>query len=213
MIVVIAAASDVDVPQANTLADGSTVAHIVDVLQRGEHADYVVDYEFTRVRPDDGQRLTNTVTEARYRGASLTRSGGTLTVQLPAVRYTCESVGARRATCFETHDRASLPLSELVKTAVDTGAYAVRGAPKSTVAGEPADCYVVTSRVAGNELAGLGRETTLCVGADGIPLSTSIASLLATDRWDAVRVQRNIDRADLTPVLAGFDPAAARIPK
>ncbi len=57
----------------------------------------------------------------------------------------------------------------------------------------------------------LGRETVLCLAADGIPLRTRVEGALSTDERDATRVRRTIDDAALSALLAGFDTATPKL--
>src|SRR5260221_338975 len=72
---------------------------LVALLRAGEHATYVAEYQFTRVRPD-GQRFTATTLEAHGPNASINRSGEALTIETATKRYECQLVDAK-AGCFE----------------------------------------------------------------------------------------------------------------
>jgi hypothetical protein len=207
----VAVVSDVSRPPSR-VAGADASEQLVALLRAGEHADYVVEYAFTRVRPDDKRRLSWSLTEARYGAALISRGSDALTVQLPKVSYRCQLV-ERQSSCMKRDEPAPVARSELIGTAVDTGAYHVAPAPAAVLAGERAECFVVGGRVAGNELPGLGRETAICVAADGIPLRSEIASTLSTDTWEARRVQRNIGRTALGPILRGYDAIDRRLPR
>ncbi len=215
LILVSALASDSAQPVASApssaISDMAAAAQLIALMRVGEHSNYIVDYTFTRVR-SDGRRLPSPLTEARYGDAQFSRGSGTLTMQLPETLYTCGLVEGA-PSCLKKNERASVPLSEVVEAAVAGGAYEVVHVPVAMIVGERAECFVIRARVASNELPGLGRETSLCLAGDGVPLRTRVLSALASDEWEAVGVRHDIDKAALKTVLAGFDQAASTLPK
>lgn len=190
--------------------DPAAALELFRLLRAGERANYIVDFTFTRVRPSDGQRLASSTIGARYGRALLTRGGGSLTVELPNLVYDCQQV-ERRSSCTTRPQSASISPSEAVGAEILVGAYDAVRIGDAELAGERARCFRIRARSPRDEVPGLGRETTLCLAADGIPLRTRVVAALSTDERDATRIRRNIDDAALAALLAGFDTAAPKL--
>ncbi len=205
----VAAFSDVSEPLL-ARRDPEAALELFQLLRAGEHADYIVDFTFTRVRASDGQRLPSSTTEARYGHALLTRGGGTLTVELPTVVYDCQEVDGR-SSCAKRPPTESMPPSEAIGLKMALGAYDAVRLADATIAGEVAQCFRVRARSPRDEQLGLGSESILCLAADGVPLRSRVVGPLSTDDRVAVRVRRNIDEAALAPVLAGYDTSALKV--
>ncbi len=190
--------------------DPAAALELFKLLRAGERSDYIVDFTFTRVRSSDGQRLTSSTTGARYGRALLTRGGGSLTVELPTLVYDCQRV-ERRSSCTKRPQSGSISPSEAVGVEILLGAYDAVRLGDATLAGERARCFRIRARSPRDEVPGLGRETVLCLAADGVPLRTRVVRALSTDEREATRVRRNIDDAALAALLAGFDTAAPKL--
>jgi len=190
--------------------DPAAALELFQLLRAGEHSNYIVDFTFTRVRSSDGQRLTSSTIGARYGRAVLTRGGGSLTVELPTFVYDCQQVD-RRSSCTKRRQAQSISPAEVVGVEILRGAYDAVRIGAARIAGERAQCFRVRARSPRDEVPGLGRETVLCLTADGIPLRTRVSGALSTDEREATRVRRNIDDSALAALLAGFDTAAPKL--
>jgi hypothetical protein len=190
--------------------DPEAALELFTLLRAGEHTDFRVDYSFTRVRVSDGQRLTSSTTEARFGRALLTRGGDSLTVELPTVVYNCQQV-ERGSSCGQRPQTASVPASEATGVMIALGKYDAIRVADATIAGEQARCFRVRARTARDEQPGLGRETTLCLAADGVLLRSRVVGAISIDERVAVRVLRNVDDAALASMFAGFDTSAPKL--
>jgi hypothetical protein len=210
VLVPITAASETSSPPAPT-HDAAAADALVAQMRSGEQSDAVLEYTFTRTRGDDGRSLSSPLTEVRYGEAAMSQANDSLTIQLPTVAYRCQRVDDG-ASCYKRDERAPVPVSTLLRTAVDSGAYDVTRAPAVEVAGERAECFVVRSRVSG-EIPGLGHTFTTCLAPGGIPLRTQVEAVNSTDTWEAVSVRRDIDRAAVQQALPGFEQAVELLPR
>ena len=190
--------------------DPAAALELFQLLRTGEHSDYIVDFTFTRVRSSDGQRLTSSTIVARYGRALLTRGGGSLSVELPTLVYDCQQV-AGRPSCTKRPQSASISPSQVVGLAIVLGKYDAVRTGDASIAGERARCFRIRARSPRDEVAGLGRETVLCMAGDGIPLRTRVVGTLSTDERDATRVRRTVDDSALRALLVGFDTAAPKL--
>jgi hypothetical protein len=190
--------------------DPAAALELFRLLRAGERSNYIVDFTFTRVRSSDGRHLTSSIIGARYGRALLTRGGGSLTVELPTLVYDCQRV-ERRSSCTKRPQSASISPSQAVGVEILLGAYDAVRIGDANLAGERARCFRVRAHSPRDEVPGLGRETILCLAADGIPLRTRVVSALSTDEREATRVRRDIDDAALAALLAGFDTAAPKL--
>lgn len=189
--------------------DPAAARALVVLMARGERVDYVIDYTFTRSRPTDKRSLSYATTEARVGRAQVTRASGGLTVKLPTATYVCESTDVKPTCASQPPDR-SLPPSEVLAVAVGIGAYDVVHLADATIAGEPVRCFRVRARSTRHMVPGLGRQSVLCLAKDGVPLRTRVEGD-TTDEYRAERVNRRVDDAVLTQLLAGFDQPASAV--
>jgi hypothetical protein len=113
LLVPIAAASETTAPpeRPTSTHDPAAAAELIAAMRAGEGADVILDYTFTRVRPDDRKSLSSGLTSMRYGEASLSRASDTLTVQLPEVSYLCQRVEGE-ASCFKRNEPAPVPRSQ-----------------------------------------------------------------------------------------------------
>ena len=186
--------------------DPAAARRLVMLMAHGEHVDYVIDYTFTRSRPGDKQSLSFQTTDARWGRARLTRASGGLTVKLPAVTYICETVDTK-ASCSKQPPDNSLPPSEVTAVAIDIGAYDVVHDGDTTIAGRPAQCFRLRARSSQHMVPGLGRQSLLCLDADGVPLRVRVEGS-TTDEYRAQHVNRQVDEGVVAQLLAGFDQPA-----
>jgi hypothetical protein len=189
-------------PPPLALNDPRAATRLYELMQRGEHATYIVDYAFSRA--DGGFRSTET--DARTRGVHLSRSGTTLLIQRNGVAYDCELAGEQSGCRRLGPVARSLPDSEVLRVANLVGAYNVIRTGDRTIAGEQAECFRITATGASHVLEAIGNEEDACYAADGIPLRTrtSGATIHPTERV-AQRVLRTWDENAITRLLAGFE--------
>ena len=98
----------------------------------------------------------------------------------------------------------------MLRVAVANGIYDVTRAANTTIAGEPARCFVIRAHRLDKQLPNdFGAETDVCFDAGGIPLRMQ----RYTDQLnelEAVRVEQFAD-STLRPLLDGFDQTAPPI--
>jgi hypothetical protein len=198
-LLVVTAVSHVALPPL-ALNDPRAAVRLYKLMQRGEHATYIVDYAFTR----GGFRSTET--DARTRGVHLSRSGTTLLIQRNGIAYDCE-LAEEQSGCQRLGPVGqSLPDSEVMRVANLAGAYNIVRTSDRTIAGERAECFRITATASNHVLEDVGGEEDACYASDGIPLRTRLSgpSTHPTERV-AQDVLRTWDQQAITRVLAGFE--------
>jgi hypothetical protein len=189
--------------------DPAAARQLIALMKRGDGVDRVVDYTFTRTRPGEKQSLSFASTDARWKSAQLTRGSGGLTLKLPAATYVCQTVEVK-PSCEKQPADHSLPPSEVTAVALALHLYDVVWAGDASIAGETARCFRLRARSNQHEVPGLGRESLLCLGKDGVPLRTRVQGL-TTDEYRADRVSRHVDERAMESLLAGFDQPAREV--
>jgi hypothetical protein len=187
--------------------DPKAAAALVATLRRGERAHFVVEYAFSRERPD-GRILRAPLSEARTSFAHLIRTAVTLVIENARERYECELV-TQSPQCQVHPVEDALPTSEVMRIAVAIGAYDVGSLGSTTVAGEPGRCFQMR-HAHGSPLKAFGDRAELCLTDDGIPLRTRVVGDGEETRV-AVRVSRAVDSAALRPLLEGFEKTASAL--
>jgi hypothetical protein len=195
-LVICVAVSDAPLPKA-ARRDPVAALHLVQRLRAGEHADQLIQYDFTR-----GGAVQSAVTEGHRGRLSLTLAGDTLTLRSSDRVLVCERVSPT-AACFRRPVDASLPTSEVIAVAVALGAYDVASGRVVNIAGERADCFDLRVNK-GHALPGLGKQTEVCLAKDGLLLSTDVRTGAGRESRTAQVVQRRITDAELAKLLAGF---------
>lgn len=191
-------------PPAN---DPAAAAELVARIRAGDTVSYVAAYSFTRTRADGAKLPPVTTYEARGRGVAVHRAGTSLIVDRPNNRVECELVDTG-PTCYRRPAGKDLSDADIVRIAVDAGAYGVRSTGHTTVAGERADCFTVRP-IDDHWLDGLGRTTEECLAGDGVPLRTVRTGIANVDEQTATQVVRQFDAATLRDAVAGFERAVA----
>ena len=167
--------------------DPAAAGDLVALMRAGEHGSWVVNFDFTRTLAN-GSVLRERASEGRSGRLHVLVSGPSMTIDTGAKSYAC-AVAAELSGCRQSTVGTTLPASEVLRIAIDAGAYDVVRRPDTTIAGHPARCFRVRATGQGG-LPDIGVETDRCFGAGGIPLRISV-----------VRPPGIVDRQIATSVL------------
>jgi hypothetical protein len=189
--------------------DPKAAAAVVAYITAGEHASYVVAYDFTRTRAD-GSKLPSRSYEARTPDVFVTRLGDTLSAVGLGKSFECSNFNGESA-CHERAQNTTLPDSEVVRIAIGAAPYNVWRIADATIAGEHAKCYALHSPT-GAKIPQLGIASELCFDAQGVALRRRIFGDVI-DGWEATSVVHRFDPGSLRPVLVGFEAAAPKLGK
>jgi hypothetical protein len=201
LIVTIAASDPPRIARAGT--DRVVLAQELAALaNRGARATWLVTFTFTRTNTT-GSTLHDTLLVA-HRGSLEVDSGlGSLIVDDGSRTYSCTVVGTE-PQCLESAAPAGTARpGDVYGGAVVSGRYDVTRGPTPTVAGLPAQCYVLRLR-SGAPLAGVGYSSEQCYSSDGVPLRSHIVRPGGTDERVALTVRRTVGRDDLLPILGPY---------
>jgi hypothetical protein len=165
----------------------------------GETGSWRVDERYARTRPD-GEALTWDLVVVRRPPDVLVVGGGLAHGVLDGRAVTCE-VGPE-PRCTEPARAVTYDPGAALDGALGPGGYEVAPAGTADVAGETADCYALTAGAGGGERP-LGERAELCLTADGIPLRVVVDHGGIVERREAVAVDRDVDAAEVTALLAG----------
>lgn len=196
---VTAALSEPPVRQPRVEHDARAFAELTRLLDAGERASWIVDYDHARTLAG-GRTTTARVSHARGERVRITRDSTSADVVVGRTAYHC-TVVAEEVQCLAGpgDDRRALSTADVVRTVVDLGAYAVTRRPDETLAGERARCFRVLA-VRG-VLPALGTETVYCLAEDGLPLRRRVTGPVRTDEWIAARVERDPPRERYAALL------------
>ena len=178
------------------------------LMQAGEHATYVAEYAYTRADLH-GRKYTSTEYDVRGPKGTLTRNGTSLAIDWNGQGSDCTMASAK-PSCLARPVASGLPESEVLRVAVDAGIYDVTRAPDTTIAGEPARCFVIRAHRLDKQLPNdFGSESDMCFDARGVPLRFR----RYTDELNGLEALGvgPFDRAALAPVIAGFDRTAPQV--
>jgi len=184
--------------------DPGAAREVVALMRAGERRSWLVTSVFTRTLAN-GRRMRQTTREARNAQLHVLLAGPAMTIESPHRSYDCTLVGDR-AGCSQADSARTLPDSEVLRVAVNAGAYGVTRLPGATIAGEPARCFRVLATGHGG-LPDLGVETDLCLAADGISLRRRVVRPTAVvDEREAVSVERGVTTNEIEALARRFDP-------
>jgi hypothetical protein len=135
--------------------------------------------------------------------------GGSADATIGDTRFHCTETEDDGTLCSTAPATKTLSSSEIVRTAVDIGAYVVTRLPDETIAGEHAKCYSLFG--AEGFVTALGIETEYCFAADGVQLRTKITTVNDVRNRVANRVERDPPDAALEEVLRALatEPGSA----
>lgn len=180
--------------------DPAAQRDLLALVAAGERAAYLVEYTSARVLAA-GESRAERMVEARLPPRRVVVASTTAVVDIgdDRTRCTATDVGAQ---CLPEERPSTLAASEVYRTALDEGIYAVRETGGRNIAGEEARCFELAA-VRGL-LPDLGLIGERCFAADGIPLATRVADALVDDRRTALVVRRDVAVEDLTALLDRF---------
>lgn len=188
--------------------DPVAARELVALMRAGERESWLVTSAFTRTLAN-GRKMSQTTREARNAKLHVLLAGPSMTIESPHRSYDCTLVGDR-AGCSQGDSARTLPESEVLRVAVNAGAYGVTRLPGATIAGEPARCFRVLATGNGG-LPDLGVETDLCLATDGISLRERVVHPTAVvDQREALSVERDVSTSDIEALARTFDPKAAK---
>jgi hypothetical protein len=163
-----------------------------------------VTYDFVRTLVN-GRELPQTMTEGRVPSLHVLASGTSMTLERRNDAYNCNLVGDR-SECTKSSTGSFLPASEVMRVAVDVGAYDVSRSRSGTIAGERARCFRVVATDRGY-LPDIGTESDLCFANDGISLRQRVErSSGDVDERVARNVIRGAANETVEDLARDFDP-------
>jgi hypothetical protein len=182
--------------------DEGAYAELVALLDANESGTWIVEYDVERTIAN-GKSSSGSSTEARAEDVHILRAGGSANATIGDTRYLCTTTEEEGTLCQSAPASDTLGSADVVRTAVDAGAYVVTRLPSEEIAGEPAQCYRLFA--SGGYLPALGVETQYCFAGDGVELRAKITTVNDARTRVATRVQREPSTADLEQILAGLD--------
>ena len=141
--------------------DPGAARDLVALMRAGENARWLARYDFTRTLAN-GRSLTQPLTEARAGSRHVLVSGSAMTIERGDRAEECNLVSGQ-STCHTTTRTGAVPASEVLRVAVDAGAYAVTRQPARTVAGVDAQCFRIRATSGGSPLPAIGTETEMAL--------------------------------------------------
>jgi hypothetical protein len=114
------------------------------------------------------------------------------------------NIVAKRSSCHTSTRTGVVPASEVLRVAIDTGAYDVTRRPNATIAGVAAQCFLV--RATGHGLLpDIGTETEACLSERGIPLSQRVVRTTGdTDQRVARSVRAGVNADEIERLQRSF---------
>jgi hypothetical protein len=193
-VAVIAAVSVARAPEparGDKTRDAAAARDLIALMRAGENARWLARYDFTRTLAN-GRTLTQPLTEARTPTRHVLVGGSAMTVERGDRIDECSLVGAR-SSCHTSLRTGVVPASEVLRVAIDAGAYDVSRAPSATIGGVEGECFQVLGTGKGL-LVDIGTETEACFSAAGVPLRQRVERATGDiDARVARRVQEGVD--------------------
>lgn len=191
--------------------DAAAARDLVALMRAGEGGRWLATYDFTRTLAD-GRSLAEVMREGRTPELHVLMAGTSMTIESPKGAFDCTLIEVRTG-CTGSDSSQVLPESEVLRVAVNAGAYGVSRLPGRTIAGEHAHCFRVLP-TGTSVLPDIGNETVVCLADDGVALEERVARTTGnTDERVATVVQRDVSTEQVQALARSFDPGRAPAPR